>query len=103
LAYPAVALALNAVWNIHYLLAATQRTAGQNVSAVSILMVVALSFLVFYPAGWIGLWIRHLLPEHSGIQFPVAASLAVQYLVDVLLLLILARLYDRLEVCRETT
>jgi hypothetical protein len=98
IAYPAIVLALNTVWNMHYLLAATQRASGQSVSAVGTLIVVALSYLVFYPAGWTGLRIGHSLPENSGIQLPLAASLLVQYAVDLLLLFILARLYDRIEV-----
>ena len=101
LAYPAVALALNTVWNIHYLVAATQRAAGQSVSAVGTLMVVALSFMVFYPAGWVALRIGQHLPEHAGIQLPLAAGLLIQYLVDLALLMILARLYHHIEVCRE--
>ena len=54
LAYPAIALALNSVWNLHYLLSATKRAAGnaQSPSAVGTLMVVVLSFLVFIPAVW---------------------------------------------------
>jgi hypothetical protein len=102
LAYPAVVLALNIVWNIHYLLAATQRAAGQNSSAVGTLIVVALSFLIFYPAGWAGLRLGQYLPDQSGIQLPVCATLIVQYAIDLLLLLILAKLYDRLEMTKET-
>ena len=101
LAYPAVALALNTVWNIHYLIAANQRAAGQSVSAVGTLMVVALSFMVFYPAGWVALRIGQHLPEHTAIQLPLVVWILVQYLVDLLLLMILARLYHRIEVCRE--
>jgi hypothetical protein len=102
LAYPAVVLALNIVWNIHYLLAATQRASGQNASAVGTLIVVALSFLIFYPAGWTGLRLGQYLPDQSGIQLPVCVALMVQYGIDLLLLLILAKLYDRLEMTQET-
>ena len=102
LAYPAIALALNAVWNIHYLIAATQRAAGESVSAVGTLIVVALSFVVFYPAGWTGLRLGQYLRDNAGLELPLATSLAVQYLVDVLLLFGLARLYARLELSRET-
>jgi hypothetical protein len=101
MAFPAIVLALNTVWNMHYLLAATQRASGQSVSAVGTLMVVALSFLVFYPAGWTGLRVGQYLPNNSGIQLPVGASVFVQYVVDLLLLFILARLYDKLELSRE--
>src|SRR6185503_12977616 len=53
LSYPAVALGLNAVWNVHYLLSATKPTGGPapSASAVRTLMMVALSFLIFFPAG----------------------------------------------------
>ena len=100
LAYPAVALALNAVWNIHYLIAATKRAAGQNVSTVGTLLIVALSFLVFYPAAWATLRIGQYLPEHSGIQLPLLTGLVIQYSVDLCLVLLLARLYNRFEVAR---
>ncbi|HTL59664.1 MAG TPA: putative ABC exporter domain-containing protein [Candidatus Limnocylindrales bacterium] len=100
LAYPAVALALNAVWNIHYLIAATKRAAGQNVSAVGTLLIVALSFLVFYPAAWATLRIGQLLPHNSGIQLPLLTGLAIQYCIDLGLVLLLARLYNRFEVAR---
>ena len=54
LGFPAVAVALNGVWNLHYLLAATRRAGGkaESASSFTVLMVVALSFLIFYPAGW---------------------------------------------------
>src|SRR5207245_10877631 len=57
LAFPAVALALNAVWNLHYLLAAFRRAGDRTESAspVALVMVVALSFLIFYPAGWMAI------------------------------------------------
>jgi len=100
LAYPAVALALNAVWNIHYLIAAAKRAAGQNVSAVGTLLIVALSFLVFYPAAWATLRIGQLLPHNSGIQLPLLTGLAIQYCIDLGLVLLLAKLYNRFEVAR---
>ena len=102
LAYPAVVVALNIIWNIHYLLAASQRAAGQNVSAVGTLIVVALSFLVFYPAGWTALRVGNYLPEHSGIELPLGVGLFVQYAIDVFLLFVLTRLYHRLEASQET-
>src|SRR5262249_22640585 len=102
LAYPAVAVALNIVWNIHYLLAATQRSSGQNASAVATLIIVALSFLVFYPAGWTALRIGHYLSEQNGIEVPLGIALVVQYAIDLLLLFILAKLYNRIEVESET-
>jgi len=102
LAYPALVLALNIVWNFHYLLAATQRASGQNDSAVGTLIVVALSFLIFYPAGWTGLRLGRYLPDQSGIQLPLGVALIVQYGIDLLLLVFLAKLYDRLQVIQET-
>lgn len=103
LAYPAVSLALNAVWNLHYLLAAAKRCAGQNVTAVGTLLVVAFSFLVFYPAGWVMLHIGRTVDLASGIQLPLAAGVLVQYLIDGLLVLLLASLFQRVQVSRDAT
>ena len=126
--YPAIALALNSVWNLHYLLSATRRAAGhaQSPSAVGTLMVVVLSFLVFIPAVWTTRFLARCLSEragvvlssdglqglansdawlrflHTGIPLTGAGALAVQYLVDFLLLLALARLFQRAEVSRES-
>jgi len=127
-AYPAIALALNSVWNLHYLLSATRRAAGhtQSPSAVGTVMVVALSFLVFVPAVWTTRWLARCLAEkagvvltadglqglsnadawlrflHLGLPLSGAWALGVQYLVDFLLLLALARLFQRAEVSRES-
>jgi hypothetical protein len=100
LTYPAIALALNAVWNLHYLLSATQRAAGkaQSASAVGTLMVVALSFLVFFPAAWVGMQLGRRFDE----KLAFAAGLAVQYLVDFLLVLVLAKLFQRFQVARDS-
>jgi hypothetical protein len=103
LAYPAIALALNTVWNIHYLLAATRRAGGkaQSASAVGTLVVVALSFLVFAPAGWTALHIGNYLTERPGFQFAAGSAVLVQYGVDILLVLLLAKQFDRFEITRE--
>jgi hypothetical protein len=127
-AYPAIALALNSVWNLHYLLSATRRAAGQaqSPSAVGTVMVVALSFLVFVPAVWTGRLLARCLSEragvmltsdgmqglanseawlrffHFGLPLTGVGALGVQYLVDLLLLLALARLFHRAEVSRES-
>ncbi len=127
-AYPAIALALNSVWNLQYLLSATRRAAGhsQSPSAVGTLMVVVLSFLVFVPALWTmrflllrlcekaGLVLSgdgfqgHVNPDawlqfcHAGLPLSGAGALGVQYLVNFLLLLALARLFLRAEVSRES-
>ena len=106
LAYPAVALGLNAVWNVHYLLAAVKGANGKasTPSAVGTLVVVALSFLIFYPAGWTGTRIAGHFVEaggHPGLVPGLAVSLVVQYLVDLFLVLMLARLFQRFEVSRD--
>ena len=128
LAYPAIALALNSVWNLHYLLSATKQAAGQaqSPSPIGTLTVVVLSFLVFLPAIWTGRFLFHRLGErlgvvlagdgvqgvgnaetwlnffHTGIPLTGAGAIGVQYLVDFLLLLALARLFHRAEVSRES-
>ena len=103
LGFPAIALALNSVWNLHYLLSATKRASGrsQSNSPVALLLVVALSFLVFYPAGWTAMHIGKYFSEPVAIPMAAAAWLAVQYAVDLILVLILARLFHRFEVSRE--
>jgi hypothetical protein len=121
LAYPAVAVGLSAVWNVHYVLVARRRAGGQAqaATAVGTLMVVALSFLVVAPAGWV---LKHLGPHagvapgaedtlpdnlaswgnvlHSGFTRATGGALGVQYGVDVLLLLWLAWLFGRFEAAR---
>ena len=103
LAFPAVAVGLNAVWNAHYLLAATRRAGGraESASPVTLLMVVALSFLIFYPAVWLAVEIgRNLYVKNSeAVAFMV--WLVAQYLVDFLLVLFLAKLFQRFELSRQ--
>ena len=100
---PAVVLALNGVWNLHYLLAATKRAGGkaESASPVALLMVVALSFLIFYPAGWAAIYVgKHTFgPYSEALAFGV--GLAIQYFVDFLLILMLAKLFQRFEVSRD--
>jgi len=100
LTYPAIALALNAVWNLHYLLSATQCAAGKakSASAIGTLMVVALSFLVFFPAAWVAVQLGSRFNE----KLAFAAGLAIQYLVDFLLVLVLAKLFQRFQVARDS-
>jgi len=103
--FPAIVLALNGVWNLHYLLAATKRAGGkaESASPVALLMVVALSFLIFYPAGWAALQVgRHTFGRFSE-PLAFGTGLAIQYLVDFLLVLILARLFQRFEVSRDSS
>jgi hypothetical protein len=107
LVYPAVALALNGVWNLHYLLSATRRAGGQaqTASAVGSLIVVALSFLIFYPAGWTAVRIGDHFAELGGkpnIALAGAGFLGVQYLMDFVLVLTLAKLFQRFEVSRDS-
>jgi len=105
LGYPAVSLALNAVWNLYYLLVAVKPTGpASSGSAVGMLMVVALSFLVFYPAGWVTVKVANQFITHSqtlAFTFAAASGLAVQYAIDLLLVLGIARLFQRFEVARE--
>jgi len=105
LGYPAVSLALNAVWNLYYLMAAVKPTGpASSGSAVGMLMMVALSFLVFYPAGWVTVKVANqFITDSQTLAFTLAAAsgLAVQYAIDLLLVLAIARLFQRFEVARE--
>ncbi len=127
-AYPAIALALNCVWNLFYLWSASRRAAGntQAPSAVGTMMVVVPSFLVFVPAVWTALHLGRWLAQsagvvltsdglqglansdawlrffHVGMPLTGVGTLGVQYLVDFVLLLALARLFQRAEVSRES-
>src|SRR5208283_5133809 len=96
LALPAIVLAVNCVWNLHYLLSATKRVGVQAHShtAVGTLIVVALSFLVFFPAGWVGTQMGRHLPGRAGDVAGTGAGLAVQYGVDFILILMLAGLFQ---------
>jgi hypothetical protein len=104
LGFPAVSIALNAVWNLHYLLSAFRRAGNQHEPAgpVAMVMVVALSFLIFYPAGWIAIEVGQHTFGPSSELIATAAWLAVQYSVDALLILILANLFQQFEVERDS-
>ena len=107
LGYPAVALALNSVWNLHYLLAAGRRAQGrgESATAVGMVLVVAMSFLVFYPAGWTTVTVANHLPtrfNNLGPTLAAGSGLLVQLAVDVLLVLCLARLFERYEISRDS-
>jgi hypothetical protein len=100
---PAVALGLNGVWNLHYLLAAAKRAGGKadSASPVALLMVVTLSFLIFYPAGWTALQVgRHTFGSFGELP-AIATWLGVQYAVDFILVLMLAKLFQHFEVSRD--
>jgi len=106
LGYPAVALALNGIWNVHYLLSATKPGTGEGTSgtAVGTLMVVALSFLIFFPAGWVTVKVANqFITENSKFAFAVAGAcgLGIQYTVDALLILVIAALFQHFEVSRD--
>jgi hypothetical protein len=107
LGYPAIALALNSVWNLHYLLAATRRRQGrpESPSAVGLVVVVALSFLVFYPAGWTTFKVANHFTtggdQSVGFALAAAAGLAVQAAVDLLLIMALAKYFQRFEISRD--
>ncbi len=103
LGFPAVALALNGVWNLHYLLAASKRAGGkaESASSVTVLMVVALSFLIFYPAGWAAVEVGSRVPGPICEPVGISVWLTVQYSVDFCLLLLLAKLFRRFEVSDE--
>jgi hypothetical protein len=105
LAFPAVALGLNGVWNLHYLLAATRRAGGkaESASPVTLLMVVALSFLIFYPAGWLAIEAgRRVTSQQASIALGVGVWLVTQYAVDFLVVALIVRLFQRFEVASDT-
>jgi hypothetical protein len=103
LGFPAVALALNGVWNLHYLLAATRRAGGkaESASPVTMVMVVILSFLIFYPAGWVALKVGRSTFGPASEALAFGSWLAIQYLVDFLLVIVLGKLFERFEIARD--
>jgi hypothetical protein len=108
LGYPAVSLALNSVWNIHYLMAATRRLSGHASSstAVGMVLVVALSFLVFYPAGWTTIAVaKHFPTQNESWAFSLATGvgLGIQYGIDLLLIAIMAKLFQAFELSRDSS
>jgi hypothetical protein len=68
------------------------------------LMVVVLSFLIFYPAGWTMVTIgKHMGANDQAIlAAAIAAGLAVQYSIDFLLVLLLSKLFQHFEVARDS-
>jgi hypothetical protein len=65
------------------------------------IMVVALSFLIFYPAGWTAPQVADILTVHTANRWPWR-FLLIQYTVNFLLILMLAKLFQRFEVSRDT-
>ncbi len=99
LGYPAIALAVNAVWNLYYLLSASVRGGStQSAGAVGPLMVVALSFLIFFPAGWTAV---KVFDKFSSLALGASGFLAVQYAVDFLLVWMLTRLFQQSKFSRD--
>jgi hypothetical protein len=66
-------------------------------------MVVALSFLIFYPAGWVTVQVANHCGQSQALAVTLAAAagLGVQYCIDALLVLLTARLLQRFEIARE--
>ena len=106
LADPAVSLALNGVWNLHYLLSAAKRAAGhlKSRSPVGTLMVVALSFLIFFPAGWSAVKASEFFPHNAkaGLRLAAAVWFLTQYFIDFLLVIALAKLFARFEISSDS-
>ena len=100
----AMVLALNGVWNLYYLLAATKRVGGKKESSspVALLMVVVLSFLVFYPAGWTAIYVGKHTTGRFSEALAAGAGLAIQFGVNVLLVVLLAKLFERFQVARTS-
>jgi len=103
LGYPAIAVALNSVWNLHYLFTAARQATGraQSASPVGSVMVVWLSFLVFFPAWWTADHLRHWLTGPYGLAITVGTALAIQFAVDVLLVWALTSLFQHFELSGE--
>ncbi|HSU57351.1 MAG TPA: putative ABC exporter domain-containing protein, partial [Candidatus Dormibacteraeota bacterium] len=101
--FPAVALGLNGVWNLHYLLSATRRAGdkAESASPVGMVIIVALSFLIFYPAGWAALEIGQYTTGSLTVVLGVIVWLLVQYAIDFGLLALLANLFQRFEPARH--
>ena len=102
--FPVATLALNGVWNLHYLLAATKRAGGRahSSSAMGTLMIVALSFFIFYPAGWAAVEVGQHVSRERMNELACATWLAVQTAVDLLLLALLSKLFEHFQVRRDT-
>jgi hypothetical protein len=105
LSFPAVTLALNCVWNLYYLLSAAKSASGekQSATAAGTLMVVSLSFLIFFPAGWTAIHVGQSLSGPLAIPVAAACFLGVQYLVNFGLLAIMAQLYQRFQVSHNAS
>jgi hypothetical protein len=96
LGFPAVAVGVNAVWNLQYLLFAVKQTSGvgkpEKRSTFGALFVLGLAFGVFFPS----CWLLHQLVIEYGMPGPMAAliSVSIQWVIDGFLLWGLARVYS---------
>ena len=103
LGFPAVAVGVNAVWNLQYLLFATKHSSGvgkpEKRSTFGALFVLGLAFGVFFPS----CWLLHQLVIEQGMSGPMAAliSVSIQWLIDGFLLLGLARVYSMVREVRQ--
>ncbi len=101
--YVAVAVGINAIWNTHYLLSSARHISSASpapsASAAGTLAIVALSFASFFPAGWMAQWLygRRANPIEAAAVFVV-----IQGIVDVLLIINMARLFRQFEVARDS-
>ena len=103
LGFPAVAVGVNAIWNLQYLLFAAHQTSGvgkpEKRSVFGSLFVLGLAFGVFFPS----CWLLHRLVIEYGIPGPVAAliSVSIQWVINGFLLGGLARVYSMVREVRQ--
>ena len=64
-------------------------------------MVVALSFLVLFPASWTADRVRHWIAGPFGLTIALGTAVAIQFAVDIVLILALANLFQRFEISRD--
>jgi hypothetical protein len=101
--FPAVAVGVNVVWNLQYLLFAVRKTSGvskpEKRSTFGALFVLGLAFGVFFPS----CWLLHQLVMEYGMPGPVAAliSVSIQWVIDGFLLWGLARVYSMVREVRQ--
>jgi hypothetical protein len=61
-------------------------------------MIVALSFLIFYPAGWLAIEVgRHITSQTTSVVSGASVWLATQYAIDFLVVALIVRLLQRFE------
>jgi hypothetical protein len=93
--YPAIAIGVSAVWNIHHLLFVSNQSCAVGrpnaTKAEGALMVLAMAFGVFFPAGFV-LKTLSSTPTLAG-----SSAIVIQYAVDWCLIIVLAHLFERFE------